>query len=1135
MENRTHPKMLPVLILMFALAITALALAMAPAVEGATIVVPDDYGTIQQAIDNASAGDTIRIHAGSYTESLVVDTRVDIIGNGTGETVIQGSVLDLVELNADGIALSKVRIDGGSTSGLYVKGANCTIEDIYVTGSSRGLRTSGADWLYIGNSTFTDNDDFGMIIHLSNNVTIYGCEVTWNEYDDGIRINAGQSNITISHTLVNANGYYGIEFMGNTDIRVDNCTITNNSDNGIYVTSSDRMVFEDNTIQWNLLFGIYTFQSTDIEVTDNLVSNNAFGIYIDNCADGEVKDNVAIDNDGVGIGLFDSGGLSPFWVHHNRVERNALVFAGLESGISVAGFSTADNNIIEDNEIVENHKGIMLRYSGSKDNVVRRNIIKDNKWGIENNNGAGPNTFYHNTFINNTVQVRAPHANDVYDSGYPNGGNFWDTYTGMDMYNGPTQDVSGPDSLGDTSFLVGGAVIDTYPLMRQFGDNPLASVSMIHPSDGDLVEGEVVAEAVVTGDVVSMVEWYLDGALVGRDSTLPYQVVIDTTTLSEDATYTLEAMAYLRLTDPMSDVVSITVNNEVLSGPFINVSTAASSYMPDDTVSAIVALMTPPSFDYIELHASWTGDDGTVVQIPFMSYPAYSRYGFIFRLPSDVPVGDVSLQVIVLAYSGGSQVWSSTNLTIFAVDGVSQGQQMAAILTDLTTVVEEIEGLNMTNQAQLVAALAEILSGLDGLEGSLADNNTALQEYIDLQTEQIQIYMVALNDSLSEQLAAIDQAVNEFRDEAGMELDGIFAYLLEMEANGSARHGEVLDGLDETYGLLEDINATTLDELRTKLIALSDDLAALDDDEASRHQNTVDVMVMELDGLSKEVTDGFNGTNSQLAALSKLDTILEQLNNLSDDVADIKDTSTGAGDSMWNMLLILAFGIITILLLAVLMGRVKDVGATPLPPPPTPTRQPRPVIVPAKRVAEQPRPDESFELMMEEPEMYPETEGPIMMTPEVPPTPEVEMEEVPPPPISEIPEAPTYEPYEVEEVAPPEFPPPVPVPEPIHEPESVPELEPEPEPELDLELEPEPEPELDLELEREPEPELDLELEPEPELEPTPEPEPEEVPGSEEESPREEPEDDERDEERPPGRRKQTAQEWVIEEIMDEI
>ncbi|MCK4971317.1 MAG: hypothetical protein KAS77_12330, partial [Thermoplasmata archaeon] len=373
-----------------------------------------------------------------------------------------------------------------------------------------------------------------------------------------------------------------------------------------------------------------------------------------------------------------------------------------------------------------------------------------------------------------------------------------------------------------------------------FGDNPLASVSIIHPSDGGLVEGEVVAEAVVTGDVVSMVEWYLDGALVGRDPTLPYQVVIDTTTLTEDATYTLEAMAYLRLTEPMSDEVNIKVNNEVLSGLFINVSTAASSYMPDDTVSAIVALMAPPSFDYIEIHASWTGDDGTVVQIPYMSYPAYTRYGFIFRLPSDVPVGDVSLQVIALAYSGSSQVWSSTNSTIFAVDGVSQGQQMADIQADLSVVVEDIEGLNMTNQAQLVAALAEILSGLDGLddsisarmddlEGSIADNNTALQEYIDLQTEQIQMYMDALNDSLSEQLAAIDQAVNEFRNEAGMELDGISAYLLEMEANGSARHGEVLDGLDETYGLLEDINATILDELRSRLIDLSDDLAALDD------------------------------------------------------------------------------------------------------------------------------------------------------------------------------------------------------------------------------------------------------------------------------------------------------------------
>ena len=122
MEPRTHPKMLPVLILMFALAITAMALAMTPAAEGATIVVPDDYGTIQEAIDNASAGDTIRIHAGTYAESLVVDTQVEIIGNGTTETIIASTSSDTAQLNADGINLSKVSILGGSISGVMVRG-----------------------------------------------------------------------------------------------------------------------------------------------------------------------------------------------------------------------------------------------------------------------------------------------------------------------------------------------------------------------------------------------------------------------------------------------------------------------------------------------------------------------------------------------------------------------------------------------------------------------------------------------------------------------------------------------------------------------------------------------------------------------------------------------------------------------------------------------------------------------------------------------------------------------------------------------------------------------------------------------------------------------------------------------------
>ena len=53
------------------------------------IYVPDDYPTIQAAIDNASDGDTIIVRDGTYTENIDVDKRLTIRSeNGSDFTVV---------------------------------------------------------------------------------------------------------------------------------------------------------------------------------------------------------------------------------------------------------------------------------------------------------------------------------------------------------------------------------------------------------------------------------------------------------------------------------------------------------------------------------------------------------------------------------------------------------------------------------------------------------------------------------------------------------------------------------------------------------------------------------------------------------------------------------------------------------------------------------------------------------------------------------------------------------------------------------------------------------------------------------------------------------------------------------------
>jgi nitrous oxidase accessory protein len=62
----------------------------APTASAATWDVYPGPGTpIQDAIDDASAGDTILVHAGLYNEKITVDKTLSIIGDSKTNTIIQ--------------------------------------------------------------------------------------------------------------------------------------------------------------------------------------------------------------------------------------------------------------------------------------------------------------------------------------------------------------------------------------------------------------------------------------------------------------------------------------------------------------------------------------------------------------------------------------------------------------------------------------------------------------------------------------------------------------------------------------------------------------------------------------------------------------------------------------------------------------------------------------------------------------------------------------------------------------------------------------------------------------------------------------------------------------------------------------
>jgi parallel beta-helix repeat protein len=92
-----------------------------------TITVPDDYPTIQEAINHANAGDTVFVRNGTYYEHVCVNKTVSIAGQDRNTTTIDGNQTGtVVTVTADNVNISGFTVQNGE-AGLDLAGDGNTV------------------------------------------------------------------------------------------------------------------------------------------------------------------------------------------------------------------------------------------------------------------------------------------------------------------------------------------------------------------------------------------------------------------------------------------------------------------------------------------------------------------------------------------------------------------------------------------------------------------------------------------------------------------------------------------------------------------------------------------------------------------------------------------------------------------------------------------------------------------------------------------------------------------------------------------------------------------------------------------------------------------------------------------------
>jgi parallel beta-helix repeat protein len=199
--------------------------------------------------------------------------------------------------------------------------------------------------------------------------------------------------ITSVNYSASANYAYGIMIEGNR------CTITDNNIvntlSGIFCSVQSSSVITQNSITVNHKDGVRFYGGFNNTISENNITNNAASaIAIEGYSDNIIENNLSQNTIGIGLAATYSV------IFRNNITENS------NSGIYLPG----SNNIISANYIANNKYGICSIQS----------------FGI-----SGNNTIVHNDFVNNNqnAYLTSPYALQIWDEGYPLGGNYWSDYS----------------------------------------------------------------------------------------------------------------------------------------------------------------------------------------------------------------------------------------------------------------------------------------------------------------------------------------------------------------------------------------------------------------------------------------------------------------------------------------------------------------------------------------------------------------------------------------------------------------------------------------------------------------------------------------------------------------------------------
>jgi parallel beta-helix repeat protein len=202
-----------------------------------TIIVPDDYSTIQAAINAASDGDTIYVRNGTYYENVVLNKSVALVGENAQDTIINGTNGTAVTITTDSVNVTGFTITNCECGVSLLYSNSSIVSGNNITNSWEGIDLYSSFGNVLSGNIVTANDVYGIWLNSSSgNNTLSDNDVTANNCD-GIELDSSSGNVLSGNNLT-AN-YCGVDLSSSSGNRIFHDDFLNNTSQASVSNSTD--------------------------------------------------------------------------------------------------------------------------------------------------------------------------------------------------------------------------------------------------------------------------------------------------------------------------------------------------------------------------------------------------------------------------------------------------------------------------------------------------------------------------------------------------------------------------------------------------------------------------------------------------------------------------------------------------------------------------------------------------------------------------------------------------------------------------------------------------------------------------------------------------------------------------------